>query len=149
MSEVTVRVLTGSGDLLTERLSRDLAWHLRAAGVGVEFGAPQPVGVGHKGGPVDSLMLVIALAGSAGVGRMVSTCVAEWCARDRARRVEMRIGDRSLLLDGANSDQLAILALFAGSGSDDTAQESNDRGTPAEPEARPAPNSHTDGEVHA
>ncbi|MGW6701305.1 effector-associated constant component EACC1 [Nocardia sp. NPDC055049] len=109
---VYVEVLTGSGSLLTERLTRDLARHLAGHEVEVRFTeAIEPLAQ-HKGAVGDALVLVVGVASSAGTATAVTTIVKEWCRRDRHRRVEMRLPDRVLVIDGNPDDQLAIIEKF-------------------------------------
>ncbi|WP_446221786.1 effector-associated constant component EACC1 [Nocardia sp. IBHARD005] len=114
MSEelVSVEVLTGSGSLLTERLTRDLVRHLAACEVEVRFAEAMEPLAHHKGAVGDALVLVVGVASSAGTATVVTTIVKEWCRRDRHRRVEMRLPDRVLVIDGNPNDQLAIIERF-------------------------------------
>ncbi|NNH72310.1 hypothetical protein HLB23_21025 [Nocardia uniformis] len=107
-----VAVLTGSGSLVTERLTRELRAHLESGGAQVRHQTAAVLDAGHKGGIGEELVLLVAAGASAGSLRLVATMVREWCALNRQRRVEMRLDGRSLVIEGNPKDQLAIVEEF-------------------------------------
>ncbi|GAB2558168.1 hypothetical protein [Nocardia heshunensis] len=107
-----VEVLTGSGSMFTERLTRELRVHLESGGVQVLHQTSETLTSGHKGGIGDELVLLASTGAGIESIRLVATLVREWCGMNRQRRVEMRWDGRSLLIEGNPNDQLAIVEKF-------------------------------------
>lgn len=111
-TELTVRVVGGQGlDARSlDRLTRQLAADLRAAGPFAVRPLPATAGPGGKSGVVEQIgsLLLSGVLSAAGVGAIRDVIVA-YLARSNARAVHVRRGDNEVTLDGVSAADLAAV----------------------------------------
>ncbi len=100
-----IEVLAGGDPLRKERMTRDLRDALaELEGVQVEFAKADAIVPGSKSGALNDLALVVSSGAAAVMSRsfaeVLKTAIAEWCRKERRRKVRITRGDSEVEITG-------------------------------------------------